>query len=448
MFFNIAKTKHTFARGVSAPDCKDATKAKAIRRLPFPRTLVLPLGQHLGAPARPIVRPGQEVVRGEPIAEPDGFLSVALHAPATGVIDRIGDALDARGETVPAIYLKVYTAASQAVLYGAAVDVEALSPEEIASAVQAAGIVGMGGQGLPTHAKLALPERRKLDTIIANGCESEPYLTTAYRVLLERRKEMLLGLRMALKATGAARAIIAIESTHSDLLDALEDELPKDLPVTIERVAGKYPLGADRVLIKTLLGREVPSGGLPIDIGVAVFNTRTLAQMGELLPQHGGVIEEVITVSGPGVEKPGNYLVALGTPLDFVLKHTGIFPEATQVLFGGPMAGAPVTNREAPVTKGISGVLVLTAEEPYRVNGKTFPCIKCGECIDACPIQLNPAQLHLLGVEGALGAMVEKYHLLDCIECGCCSYVCPSNLPLVQEFRTAKAEARQIKAAS
>jgi len=333
-------------------------------------------------------------------------------------------------------------------LYGAPVDIDSLSPEDIIRAVQEAGIVGLGGQAFPTHAKLALPDRRKIDTVIANACESEPYLTTDYRILIERPAEVYRGLQLALKATRAAQGIIAVERNKTELIEALEKNKPAGMAVRIERVDPRYPLGFDRVLIRALLGREVPSSGLPIDVGAAVFNIATLAEMGDLLPRHGGLIERVITVSGPGIEKPGNYQVAIGTPLQFVLAQTGLKPEAAQVLLGGPMSGVPVVDRAAPVTKGMSGIVVLTAREPYRANGKAFPCIRCGACVEACPVGLNPSQLHADACNGAVDAAVERHHVLDCIECGCCAYVCPSNLPLVQEFRAAKAATREAKAAS
>jgi electron transport complex protein RnfC len=448
MIFNSSKSMKPFTRGVRTPGLKEATRDKAIRRLPFARVLTLPLLQHLGLPARPIVREGQEVVRGEPVAEPDGFFSVALHAPATGVIQSIGTTVNAYGETVPALVLKVYTAASQEILYGTPLEIDAFSPNEIAKAVQEAGIVGLGGEGFPTHAKLALPDKRRIDTVIANGCESEPYLTSDYRVLVERLEDVILGLRLALKATGAERGIVAIEDDKTEVVESLRKALAGDPQISVAAVEARYPLGAERVLIRSLLGREVPSGGLPVDVNVAAINTSTLQQIGELLPRRGGCIDRVVTVSGPGIERPGNYLVPLGTPIQFILKQAGLRDSATEVLLGGPMAGIVAARTDAPLTKGITGIVALTADAPLRANGKSFPCIKCGECIDVCPVNLNPSQLHLLAQDGKTDIMLEDWFLQDCIECGCCNYVCPSNLPLVQEFRAAKNAERRSKTAS
>jgi electron transport complex protein RnfC len=213
-------------------------------------------------------------------------------------------------------------------------------------------------------------------------------------------------------------------------------------------VETKYPQGAEKMLIKALLNREVPSGGLPFDVGVAVFNVATLAQIGDLLPRRQGLIERVVTVAGPGVNYPGNYLMALGTPLGFVLEHAGLKDNATEILLGGPMMGMAVDCLELPITKGVTGIVVLTDEELVAADGKMYPCIRCGACVEACPIHLNPSRLGLLARRRLYDTMETAYHLNDCFECGCCAYVCPSNIPLVQYFRVAKAINRQRKASA
>jgi electron transport complex protein RnfC len=267
-------------------------------------------------------------------------------------------------------------------------------------------------------------------------------------VLVERLEDVILGLRLALKATGAERGIVAIEDDKTEVVESLRKALAGDPQISVAAVEARYPLGAERVLIRSLLGREVPSGGLPVDVNVAAINTSTLQQIGELLPRRGGCIDRVVTVSGPGIERPGNYLVPLGTPIQFILKQAGLRDSATEVLLGGPMAGIVAARTDAPLTKGITGIVALTADAPLRANGKSFPCIKCGECIDVCPVNLNPSQLHLLAQDGKTDIMLEDWFLQDCIECGCCNYVCPSNLPLVQEFRAAKNAERRSKTAS
>jgi electron transport complex protein RnfC len=437
--------RKTFSHGIHPEEHKD-TAALAIRRLPFPPEMIIPLSQHLGAPAVPIVREGQEVVRGEPIARPGGFVSVPMHAPATGVISRIGLAVAANGNMAPAIHLKLYPGATQEILYGARVNVDEMAPESVIPAVQNTGVVGLGGAAFPTHVKMKVPEGKRAEVIIANGCECEPYLTTDHRVMVEYPKDVFEGLRVVMRAMRAERAIVGVEMNKPDAVAALRKAQPADLPVTVEPVETKYPQGAEKMLVRSLLGREVPSGGLPLDVGAAVFNVATLTQIGELLPYQRGLIERVVTVTGPGVARPGNYMMPLGTPLRFVLEHAGLLEEENEIIFGGPMMGNAVSALDTPITKGVTGILVF----PKRIlaNGrKTYPCIKCGECLAACPIHLNPSTLGILARKREYERMAEEFHLMDCFECGCCTFVCPSNIPLVQQFRVAKAIVRQRQAA-
>lgn len=438
---SLSSTYKSFSHGVHPPEHKEATEDKAVRRLPFPPVMVIPLSQHTGAPAKSIVREGQEVVRGEPIAEPGGFVSVPMHAPATGTVERVGLARDARGEMAPAIVIRLYPGASQEVLYGKEVDIESMTPEELVKAVQATGVVGLGGAAFPTHVKLAVPEGHSVDTIVVNGCECEPYLTTDHRVMLETPADIFKGARIAMRAMGASRAIVGVESNKMDAAEALRKALPADAGMSVQVCEVKYPQGAEKMLIKALLDREVPPGGLPYHVNVGVFNVATLAQIGNLLPYQQGLIERVITVTGPGVSKPGNYTAPLGTPLRFVLEQCGFHgEEATEVLLGGPMMGVAVSSLDIPLTKGVSGILVLTKEGVGRLDSrKLYPCIRCGSCVDACPMYLNPSNLGLLARKGRYEEMEDKFHLRDCFECGCCSFACPSNIPLVQYFRIAKA---------
>jgi electron transport complex protein RnfC len=436
--------KATFSHGIHPPDYKAVTGPRAIRRLYFAPEMILPLSQHFGAPSVPVVHEGQEVVRGEVVAQADGFMSVPLHAPATGVIKRIDLMRTARGPRAPAIVLKLHAGVSQEVLYGSPQDVSVMSPAEIINAVKETGMVGLGGASFPTHVKMTVPEGQKVDTVMVNGCECEPYLTTDHRVMVEYSMDLFSGIRVAMKATGAERAIIGIEDNKPDAIEALRKACPSDGSVTVGVMKTKYPQGAEKMMIKALLGREVPSGGYPSAVGVSVYNVATLAQLGALLPQGHGLIERVVTISGPGIEKPGNYLVALGTPLRFVLEQLGFQGEARQLIMGGPMMGASVASLDVPVTKGISGILVLTDEEMSKqIPKKVWPCIRCAYCVQACPIHLNPSELGMLAAKRQYAVMEEKYHLNDCFECGCCSYVCPSGIPLVQYFRIAKAINRE-----
>src|SRR5579871_843386 len=258
-----------FSRGVAVPEFKEGTCHLAIRRLPFAPMLIVPLSQHTGAPAVAIVREGQEVVRGEPIARPGGFLSVPMHAPATGRVEKIALAHSARGDLTPAIYIKPYAGASQEILYGAPQDIEQMTPAEIVRAVQATGVVGLGGAAFPTHVKMELPPGKTVDTVVANGCECEPYLTADHRVMLEQPRQVVAGVRIAMRALNAPRAVIGVEDNKPDAIEALRQATEAAVDITVESVPTRYPQGAERILLRILLSREIPSGGLPADIGAA-----------------------------------------------------------------------------------------------------------------------------------------------------------------------------------
>ena len=448
--FNLRHLK-TFPHGVHPPDIKAATSQKPIRRFPFAPFLVLLLSQHAGKPAKPVVREGQEVVRGQPLAEADGFVSAPIHAPATGVVKKIGAALDASGKMAPAIILEPFPGSGQEMAWGEPLDWERLTPREIVGKIQEMGMVGLGGAAFPAHVKFTPPEGQTIDTLIINGCECEPYLTADHRMMLEYPQQVLLGTRMVQKALGAERAVIAIESNKPDaaalLSETLASQNGSEDSIRVEMLETKYPQGAEKMLTKALLNREIPSAGLPAAVGVMVSNVTTVAEIGALLPRGQGLTERVITIGGEGVERPGNYLIPVGTPLSFVLEQVGIQGRAREVLFGGPMMGKGVAFLETPITKGVSGILVMTEPELPR-SGITFPCIKCAECVKACPMHLNPSMLGQLARVDAHERMAEDYHLFDCFECGCCAYVCPAHIPLVQQFRVAKTLLRQAKGAA
>lgn len=436
--------KH-LARGIHVPEFKEQTASLPIRRLPFAPVLVVPLSQHAGAPAVPVVHEGQEVVRGEPIAKANGFVSVPMHAPATGRVERIASAPNARGELTPAIFIRPWPSASQEILYGAPQDIDRMTPAELVAAVQETGVVGLGGAAFPTHVKMKVPEGRTIDTIVVNGCECEPYLTTDHRVMVEQAGEVIHGTRIAMKTLNAPRAIVGVEDNKPDAVEALRKAVAPFPEITVEAVQTKYPQGAEKMLLEVLLGREVPSGGLPSEIGAAVFNVATLAQIGDLLPRHQGLIERVVTIAGTGVGKPGNYLVPLGTPIRWALGHAECRADAAAVILGGPMMGPAISSLDVPITKGVTGILVMSRP---GVNGSepTLPCIRCGACLDACPLHLNPSRLGMLARKARWEEMEVSFHLNDCFECGCCSYVCPSHIPLVQHFRVAKQMNRERKA--
>lgn len=437
-----------FQRGVHPPSAK-LTAQTRIRRLPFPPKAVVPLAQHIGKAPRPIVKVGQEVVRGEPIARSEDWLSVPHHAPLTGVVEFVGLRPSARGPWVESIVIRAHPGATQEDLWGQPRDLAAASGAELLQAIWDTGMVGLGGAAFPTHAKLTVPQQAKVHTLVVNGCECEPYLTCDHRVMVEQADDLVTGIRYAMRATGAVRAIVGIEDNKRDARDAVNAaiaraaHLPGGVPegeIFAELVPTKYPQGSEKMLVMALFGVEIPAGGLPVSLGMVVNNVGTLAALGRLLPAGRGLTERVVTVTGPGVARPGDYVVPLGTPLSFILDYAGA-PGVTakQIVLGGPMMGQAAASLDVPVTKGISGVLVLRPEQlAAGAARKTYPCIKCAECVESCPMGLNPSQLGMLAAKREYDLMGSHYHLGECFECGCCSYVCPSNIPLVQQFRVAK----------
>jgi len=437
----------TFRHGIHPPELKDETSGLPIRQFPFAPLLTIPLVQHLGKPSIPVVREGQEVVRGQRIAIPDGFVSVSLHAPASGIVRRIALMPSISGRMVPGVFLVPYPGSTQEVKDGAPCCLETATPEEIIAAIQDAGVVGLGGAAFPTHVKLQLPEDKRADTLIINGAECEPFLTTDHRVMLEQREDIFTGIRYLLKVTGVQRVIIGVEANKPDAVEYLRAALPDDLPVSVEALTVKYPQGAEKMLITALLGREVPSGGLPLDARALCVNVATTAEIGRLLPHGRGVQERVITITGPAVSRPGNYRIPIGTPLRFLLETVGVKQDVDSVFLGGPMMGQAASTLDVGITKGTSGVVAFTETEVEATHRKIYPCIRCGYCVDACPIFLNPSELGLLAKNRQFERMAEEFHLMDCFECGSCSFVCPSHIPLVQEFRFAKAALRKARAA-
>ena len=440
-------SKVSFSHGIHPPAHKSLTAAVPIRRLPFPTKLILPLSQHIGKPSKAIVSKGQEVVRGQPLAEADGRLSVPLHAPATGRIKSIELVLTAKGVREEAIILEPYEASTQEVLWSRPLDLDAMDSDQMLMAIKDAGLVGLGGAAFPSHFKLNAPDDKTVDTLLINGSECEPYLTCDHRVMLEYPHELIQGIHFAMVATGTQKAIIGIEDNKMDAVESLQQHVQNEENISVQAVETKYPQGSEKMLIKSLVGREVPAGGIPADVGVIVHNVSTLAAMGGLLARGEGLTERVITVTGPGIKRPGNYLIPLGTPIGFILDQVGYEGGTNEFILGGPMMGPSVSSLDTPVTKGSSGLLVLDEPVIEDANRQVWPCIKCGRCLNACPMHLNPAQLGQLATAAEYESMADDYSLNHCFECGCCSYVCPANIPLVQYFRIAKAINREKVAA-
>jgi electron transport complex protein RnfC len=436
----------TFKNGIHPPENKDDTKGLPIRQFPFSNELIIPMTQHIGAPAEIIVREGQEVSRGQVIAKAASYVSVPIHSPVSGTVKKISLVPTISGSKAIGVCIEAFPSSGQEVAEGYCIDHNTASADEILKAIQDAGIVGLGGAAFPTHVKLKVPEGKVCDHLIINGIECEPFLTTDHRVMLEQGEDIYTGIRYLMKVTGAKEVIIGIEGNKQDAADHLNKIKPTDIPVSVKVVPVKYPQGSEKMLITAVLGKEVPSGGLPIDVNVVTVNIATTAEIGRLLPHGRGIQERVVTIAGPAVKKKGNYLIPIGTPLRFVLDYVGIEnDDIAEIYMGGPMMGPAVADLDISVTKGTSGILVFGSKDVVREE-KIYPCIKCGACVDACPISLNPSKLGILAKFESYDRMVTDFNLMDCFECGSCSFVCPSHIPLVQYFRLSKSRYKRKQA--
>ncbi|MBT8479293.1 MAG: electron transport complex subunit RsxC [Gemmatimonadetes bacterium] len=436
----------TFRHGVHPPETKHLTEKVPVRRMPFPDEIVLPLRQHAGRPARLLVKVGDHVERGDKVAEADGFVSVPIHASATGTVKDIRLWPHPDGSMAESVVIAVEKFSPQIPRPRIVPQWEGLSPQQVVEEVQKAGVVGLGGAAFPTHVKLLPPADVPVHTLIVNGAECEPYLTTDHRTMVEYPERVQFGIRIMMKALGVDRAVIGVEKNKPDAIARLRETLPDDLDVSVLPLTVKYPQGAEKMLIKVVTGREVPSGQLPMNVGVVVQNVGSIACIGEIFDTGYPLIERVVTVTGPGVRKPSNLLVPVGTRLRDVLEFCGgLTEDASQIVFGGPMMGAAQPDLDTPLIKGTTGVVVLTKKEARSVE--RYPCIHCGRCLESCPVFLNPSLLGTLAQAGRYEEM-EAASLMDCMLCGCCSYVCPSHIPLSQMFALGKNMLRKRKAAA
>ena len=429
-------TESSFKHGIHPEEHKAQTSGEPIGRMPFPDEVVLPLSQHLGAPSKPVVKPGDKVYRGQLIAGSDGFLSVPLHASVTGRVRSIEKHIHPTGRMVDSIIINTDPNSPQTLYNEGTIPWRNRSTGDLIAAIQAGGFVGLGGAAFPTHVKFSVPDGKRVQFLLINGCECEPYLTTDHRIMLEYADSILLGIRIVQDMLGAEKTYFGVEDNKWDAIRALRDRVPDDLNCEILPLKTKYPQGAEKMLITAVLHREVPRGRLPIDVQVMVSNVGTVAGIGDLFAYGQPLIERVVTVTGPAIKNPSTLLIPLGTRLRDILEYCGgLTPDAKQVLFGGPMMGSPQYNLEVPILKGTSGIVCLgEVQAPERHE---YPCIRCSACLDACPVFLNPSQLGSLARNGRYEEML-KLNIMDCMECGSCSYVCPSNIPLVQRFRVSK----------
>jgi len=417
--------KTTFPGGIHPAYNKELTASKAIIDMPLPKRVRLLFKQHLGAPCKPLVEKGEVVALGQKIADTDAFVAAPILASVAGEVA----AVDSEG-------IEIITDPENSVFYGEPKSFE--TPAELRQLIREAGIVGLGGATFPTHVKLSPPEGKEVHTLVLNGAECEPFLSTDHRVMVEHGDELIEGIKLLLQACGAKEAIIGIEKNKPDAITNLS-ELTKDIDnIRVAAVPVVYPQGGERRLIKTLTGQEVPVGGLPLDLGMVVSNIATAVAVHQAINLGKPLIDRVVTVSGKGIQEPGNIRVRLGTPIRDLIDFCGGLKEnAVKVVNGGPMMGKAVSSLDVPVTKGTSGILAFTDEEVRIYEERT--CIRCASCVDACPMQLMPNYLALYSRKSMYND-AEAINLFNCIECGCCSYVCPSKIPLVHYMQMAKNE--------
>lgn len=423
--------------GVHPPENKLSASEK-IQTLPIPEQVIIPLSQHIGAPATPVVQKGDTVKTGQLIAQAAGFVSANIHSPVSGTVVALDTITDAAGLSKPAITIK-----TEGDEWIAEIDrsdkVEhniTLSKEEIVKAIAAAGIVGMGGATFPTQVKLTPPPGSKAEFLIINGVECEPYLTADHRVMLEKAEEIIVGVQILMKAIDVKQAIIGIENNKRDAIAHLQQIASKVLGIEICPLKVKYPQGGEKQLIQATIGRAVPSGALPIAVGAVVQNIGTAFAVYEAVMKHKPLIERVVTVTGKSVKHPGNYLCRIGTPVSKLIEAAGGMPEGTaKVIGGGPMMGRTMVNVDAPVMKGTSGILLLSEKEAVREPMRN--CIRCSKCVSVCPMGLEPYLLAKLSMFNLLERMEEE-KVMDCIECGSCSFTCPSTRPLLDYIRLGK----------
>lgn len=427
----------TFRKGGIHPDGSKLTSEAAVIAIQMPAELALPLSQAIGAPSKPLVKAGDTVQRGQMIAEAGGFVGAPVHSPVTGTVKKLDRVHTPQGQWQDAIIITPDTEAQDtdpAPL--TAEEAEALTPAEIVKAVGDSGIVGLGGATFPTRVKLSPPEGKVPDTIIINGAECEPYLTCDDRLMRTGAAEIISGTRLIMRSVSVSRAIIGIEENKPQAIAAMRDAAAPYSDIEVIVLKKKYPQGGEKQLIQALTGREVPAGGLPVDVGCIVDNVATAYAVHQAVVMRRPLTCRIVTVTGPSLQRPGNYLAPFGTPLSALIEAAGGLPEDTgKVIAGGPMMGRAVSCLDAPSTKGTSGILVLPQEMSSRRDAG--PCIRCGRCVDACPMGLEPYLLMLHAVHSRWDDACSR-GVMNCIECGCCSYSCPSSRPILDHIKLAK----------
>jgi electron transport complex protein RnfC len=435
----------TFKKGGVHPVENKLSGNGNIRVTDLPQSVTVPVSQHIGAPAKPTVQRGDRVLTGQLIAMNEGFVSTNIHSPVSGKVGKIDKFYDISGFKRLAIQIDVEGDqwVSDIDQTDELVSECLLSPGEIIQKVHESGIVGLGGATFPTHVKLSLPRGKKARYLLINGAECEPYLTSDHVLMLEKGMEILTGVRIMMKALETEKAIIGIEVNKTDAIRHLAELAAGFGNIDIQPLRVKYPQGAEKILIKAVLGREVPSGGLPIDVGVVVFNVGTMQATYQAVQKNKPLFERIVTVTGRSVTGPGNYLVRIGTPVAELIEAGGGLPGDTgKVVAGGPMMGKALDRLDVPVTKGTSGIVVIPEHEASRKVSRN--CIRCSKCISVCPMGIEPYLLMAMAGKEVIDRL-EDERIMDCMECGSCSFICPANRPLLDYIRLGKSRVNKMK---
>jgi electron transport complex protein RnfC len=426
------------AWGVHPDDHKRPAADVPLRVLPMPQRLYVPLQQHVGAPARPVVMVGQKVLKGQLLAEAHGNISAPIHAPTSGTIVAIGDITAPHPSGLPFVAITVAPDHEERWLEGEGVaDPFALAPAEITRRVAAAGVVGLGGATFPSSVKLALGKRSEVTTLIVNGGECEPYLSCDDRLMRDFADEVIDGVRIIMHAIGARQALVGIENNKPEAIATMRKAADKFAEIHVRPVPARYPMGSDKQLIETLTGKEVPADCRAADVGVLVHNVSTARAVHRAIRRGQPLVERILTINGGAVAKPGNLMVPIGALVDDLISFCQPIVEPARLVMGGPMMGNLLPHARVPVVKGTAGILAFTAAE--ATTPEAGPCIRCGSCTRACPMGLLPLEMAARVRAGDLTG-ADAYGLKDCIACGCCAYICPSHIPLVQFFNHAKGE--------
>ncbi len=431
--------------GVHPQDNKQFSAHQPITECPLPKQAIIPLVQHIGAPAQAVVKEGAKVKVGELLAQAGGFVSANISSPVSGTVTKIGDWTDAWGAKGQAIFIDVEgdewlpeIDRTPAIVRQCTLDSKAIIDK-----ISAAGIVGLGGACFPTHVKLLPPPGKKAEVLIVNGVECEPYLTCDHQLMLEHGEEIIIGIQILMKALNVSRAIIGIENNKKDAIEHMQKLAEKQLGIEVQPLKLKYPQGGEKQLIDACIGRQVPSGALPIEVGAVVDNVATIYAVYEAVQKNKPLISRVMTVTGKNVVKPGNYSVRFGTPIEEVIALAGGVPADTgKIIGGGPMMGRAMDHVEdMPANKRLSGLLFLPEAESIRPEEEN--CIRCGKCVQACPMGLEPYLLSRLA-DLEMWDEMEKHDIMDCIDCGCCVYTCPAHRRLLDSMRPGKAKVGAI----